>query len=72
MNAAQKILELLGGAGPVSQALELEHSTVWRWTKDRAQRGTGGHVPRWHHPKLLAYAGRKRKRAEVSALLGYG
>lgn len=53
---ATTIISKLGGTRAVSQVAEVSIHTVIRWRLEREKGGTGGVVPHWHIPKLLAKA----------------
>jgi hypothetical protein len=59
---ANSIIEKLGGLSAVAKAAGVTVHTVMRWRMPRGPEdkrnlgGTGGTVPHWHVPKLLAAA----------------
>lgn len=56
MEPAASIIELCGGVAKVAEWLDLNRTSVLRWTHPRNRGGTGGLVPSWHQPELLARA----------------
>lgn len=58
---AQNIIDKLGGAQAVADLLDLNVTSVHRWTYPKAKGGTGGHVPSRHQSALLSKANGKLK-----------
>jgi hypothetical protein len=56
MEPASRIIEALGGPGKVAQIVGIHRTRVSNWKRPRDAGGTGGAVPHWHVPKLLAAA----------------
>lgn len=56
LDPAATIIEAFGGVEKVGEITGAYRSTVYRWAKPRLAGGTGGIVPHWHVPKLLAHA----------------
>ena len=48
--------------------LKVNRTTVWRWTLPEP-RGTGGYIPRWHHPAIRKVA-RLRRVSVTPEMLG--
>jgi len=54
--AADQVIEKCGGVKRVAEWLDLELSTVYRFTYPRSQGGTDGVIPARHQPVLLQKA----------------
>lgn len=68
MNPAKRIIDLFGSAQALAESLGIDATTVWRWTRPRP-RGTGGYIPRWHHPAILKAAKRQGLRVTAAMLV---
>lgn len=53
---ASKVIAKLGGVRATARALELNPSSVSRWTAPVEKRGLGGRVPSIHQAKILQIA----------------
>jgi hypothetical protein len=56
MEPANTIIKLLGGPTAVAEVAKVHRTRVSNWMRPREKGGTGGVIPHWHVPKLLAYA----------------
>lgn len=56
---AKTIIALLGGVTAVSRGVDTSHVTVQRWRFPIERGGTGGFIPRKHHPALMEMAREK-------------
>ncbi|MDG2570621.1 hypothetical protein P7L87_23970 [Vibrio parahaemolyticus] len=59
MEPANTIIKLLGGPTRVAEAVNVHRTRVHSWMRPREKGGTGGVIPHWHVPKLLAFAQKK-------------
>lgn len=58
MEPAKTIIAKLGGVSAVAEAAGVHFTRVYRWQWPSERGGTGGHIPRWHIPALIEYAGK--------------
>lgn len=56
---AENIIGKLGGAQAVAELLDLNVTSVHRWTYPKSRGGTGGKIPTRHQTTLLEKAGDK-------------
>lgn len=66
---AYSIIARFGSAAEVARILELDKSTVSRWTMAKAQRGTEGKIPRKYWEPLLTAAKDRRVRLSLTELV---
>lgn len=59
MEPAASIIKLCGGHAVVSEWAKVEPKTVYCWTYPEEKGGTGGHIPRKYHNRLLDKAALK-------------
>lgn len=58
---AKNIIDKVGGYERAQEAAGVEEvSTVYRWTYPISKKGTGGIIPLKYHPKIIAWARRRR------------
>jgi hypothetical protein len=57
---ANTIIQKFGGLSALAEVAGVSAHSVMRWRTPRERGGTGGVIPHWHVPKLLAEA-EKRK-----------
>lgn len=62
---ATSIIEKFGGPDAVAAIVEATSGQVRRWRVPKSKGGTGGAVPHWHIPKLVAAA--KDRKIKVRA-----
>lgn len=53
---ADTIIKAFGGLTAVSRIVDATPGAVIRWRMPKEKGGTGGAIPHWHIPKLLADA----------------
>lgn len=58
---AENIIAKLGGAQKVADMLDLNVTSVHRWTYPKSKGGTGGMIPARHMTALLTASGGKLK-----------
>lgn len=58
MEPASTIVKALGGPSAVARIVSTHRVTVHKWMQPREKGGTGGVVPHWHIPALVAHAQR--------------
>jgi hypothetical protein len=51
---AASLIEKLGGLSAVARWLDVRDTTVQRFRTPKSKRGTGGSIPHWHIPKIIA------------------
>ncbi|SMC41345.1 hypothetical protein SAMN06297251_102100 [Fulvimarina manganoxydans] len=55
---ANSLIQKFGGLSAVAKVVEATPNAVMRWRMPKAKGGTGGAIPHWHIPKLIAEARR--------------
>lgn len=56
MTPAERVISKFGGIRPLARMLDIDHSSVQRWTRPKTQRGSGGLIPSRHHQRILNLA----------------
>lgn len=56
LNPAQYVLFIFGGLRRTARLLELNHSSILRWSRPKERNGTGGIIPSWHRHLILTLA----------------
>jgi hypothetical protein len=56
MEPARTIISKLGGATAVAAIAGVHRTRVYLWMRGKEVGGTGGLIPQWHIPKLMAAA----------------
>ncbi|MGP3699214.1 hypothetical protein [Rhodobacter sp. NSM] len=56
MEPARTIITKLGGPSKVAEIVGIHRTRVYSWMRPRIKGGTGGLIPMWHVPALMAAA----------------
>jgi hypothetical protein len=59
MEPASTIIDRIGGEAVVADVTGVAYTAPYRWKYPKDRGGTGGIIPHWHVPKLIAYAREK-------------
>ncbi len=65
IEAAQRIIDKLGGTRVVADALKIAGTTVYRWTYPVERGGTGGVIPIKRMHQMISYAQKKGIRLSI-------
>lgn len=65
---ATSIIARFGSAAEVARILDLDKSTVSRWTMSRPQKGTEGKVPRKYWEPLMTAAKQRKVKLTLNEL----
>lgn len=65
IEAAQRIIDKLGGARMVANALRIAATTVYRWTYPVERGGTGGVIPIKRMHQMISYAQKRNIRLSI-------
>lgn len=56
MTPAELVIQKFGGVRSLARKLDIDHSSVARWPKPKAERGSNGLIPSQYHTRLLDMA----------------
>ena len=65
---AHSIISRFGSAAEVGRILDLDKSTVTRWTMAKPQKGTEGKIPRKYWEPLMVEAKKRKIRLTITQL----
>ena len=66
---AATIIAMLGGLAEVAKAADVSLVTAQRWTYPFQHGGTGGHIPRKYHDRLIELAREKGDELPIAAFV---
>jgi hypothetical protein len=66
---ATSIIKKFGGPEVVAAIVEASPGQVRRWRQVKEKGGTGGAVPHWHIPKLMAAAAARKLKVRAEDFL---
>ena len=67
---AQIVVDRFGTSAEVARILDLDKSTISRWTNPADPKGTRGHVPRKYWGELLRVAKQRKLSLTINDLAG--
>jgi len=71
MQPAATVVALFGGCRPMARLLDLNASTISRWTTAANQGGTGGRIPQKYWKLIADCAAQHGKKLTVNDLAGW-
>jgi hypothetical protein len=66
---ATSIIKKFGGPDVVAEIVQTSSGQVRRWRHPKEKGGTGGAVPHWHIPKLMAAAQARKLKVKAEDFL---